>query len=302
MSQEIVVFGAAGFVGKNMVYHFLKKDQDVLASDFVDSPFPENVPYRKISIMNKDKVKNVLKGSQVVIHLAASPLTASLGDPLKDVETNINGTLNIMEASREEDIELLVFSSASSVIGTLQYNPVDESHPCAPRTPYAASKLACEHYLRIYKELYGLNYLIFRFFNIYGPWQYPESGGLIPTIISRLLNEERITIFGDGSATRDFVYVEDVTQFYCLALEKKVKNEVLNMGTGVGTSIADIVRIASEVLDMEPDIEYKPGREGEIDNFYADTDKLERIFGSKPSTDLKPGIEKTYQWFCEECL
>jgi UDP-glucose 4-epimerase len=302
MPEKVVVFGAAGFVGKNMVHHFRDKGLDIMASDFVDSPFTESVPYKKIDISNKDEVTDILKGSHIVIHLAASPLTVSLKDPLRDMQINVNGTLNIMEASREEGVELVIFSSASSVVGTLQYNPVDEHHPCEPRTPYAASKLAVEHYLRVYKEIYGLNHLIFRFFNIYGPWQYPASGGLIPVIINRLLNEEKITIFGDGSATRDFVYVGDVVDLYSLALEKKVRNETLNMGTGVGTSIMDIVSIASEVLNKEPNIEYKPKREGEIDNFYADTKKLERTFESKPNTGLREGLEKTYLWFSEECV
>jgi UDP-glucose 4-epimerase len=266
----------------------------------MDSPFPEDVLYNKVDITRKEEVANVMEDAQSVIHLAASPLTKSLEDPILDMSVNVGGTLNIMERSREEKVNLIIYSSASSVVGTLQHNPVDENHPCVPRTTYAASKLACEHYLRVYQEIYGLNYLVFRFFNIYGPWQYPTSGGLIPSIINRVLNKEDIKIFGDGSATRDFVYVEDLVHQYKSAIEGKAINELLNLGTGSGTSIMEVVETVGDVLDIEPNIQYEPKRDGEIDNFYADTAKLERTFGFKPSTSLREGVEKTCQWFLDE--
>jgi UDP-glucose 4-epimerase len=297
---KVVIFGAGGFVGRNMVNNFQNEGIDFLASDFIDSPFPGSIPYEKVDITAKDQVEKVVEGAETIIHLAASSLTTSLKDPLLDTHINVGGTLNIMESARENDVSFIIYSSASSVVGTLEYNPVDEKHPCIPRTPYAASKLACEHYLRVYQEIYGLDYLVFRFFNIYGPWQYPAGGGLIPSVINRILKDEEITIFGDGSATRDFVLVEDLVSIYRQALERKVTNQTLNMGTGRGTSIMEVVQTASKVMEREPNIDYKPQREGEIDNFYADVSKLESSLGDKPSTSLEIGLERTYEWFRDE--
>lgn len=171
-----------------------------------------------------------------------------------------------------------------------------------PKTPYAAAKLACEEYIRVYGEIYGTKHLIFWFFNVYGPWQYPESRGLIPMILGKLAKGDSITIFGDGSATRDFVYVDDVARFCLEALEKGVTGGTLNMGTGVGTSISAKVELAAKVTGIEPKIQHEPARKGEIDNFVADTHKLKKAFGYSPSTGLEEGLGETFKWLKRECL
>jgi UDP-glucose 4-epimerase len=157
----------------------------LVASDIRESPHI-NAEFIPADLLDFDQVARVVKGSDIVVHLAASPLPVSIEKPRFNARINIEGSLNIMDAARENGVQKIIFSSASSLIGDVKYNPVDENHPATPKTPYGVAKYAIEHYLRVYQELYGLNYLIFRFYNIYGPWQYPESGALIPMVYRKL--------------------------------------------------------------------------------------------------------------------
>jgi UDP-glucose 4-epimerase len=296
--MKIAIFGALGFVGRNVIEALQAENFEIVASDIKEIDV-EGVDFVKADLLNYDEVSKVVKGSDVVIHLAASPLPASLEKPKMNARINIEGTLNIMDAAKEEGVDKIIFSSASSLVGEVKYNPVDEEHPCKPKTPYAVAKYACEHYLRVYQELYGLNYLIFRFFNIYGPWQYPESGALIPMVHKKLTTEGSFNVFGAGTQTRDFVYVGDVAEFYLKAIKGNVKNEIVNLGTGKGATIKEVVEIAGGALGIEPEINYLPPRGGEIDNFVADIKKLKKLFGGVPETDLKDGFGLTFEWLKE---
>lgn len=293
--MRVSVFGASGFVGRNIIEKLSAEGVAVIASDVKKVDLP-NVEFIEADLLDYDHVSNVVKGSDIVIHLAASPLPVSLEKPKLNARINIEGSLNILDAARAHGVKKIIFSSASSLVGEVKYNPVDEEHPCRPKTPYAAAKYAVEHYLRVYQELYGLNYLAFRFFNIYGPWQYPESKALIPMVYNKLKAEGSFNVLGTGTQTRDFVYVGDVADFYLKAIKKDIKNEIVNLGTGKGATVLDIVKIAGELLGIEPKINYLPPRPGEIDNFVADTKKLKRLFGEIPKTDLKDGIKKTFEW------
>jgi len=187
---KVLVFGAAGFVGRNLVQNLSKGEHELVASDMVEDPFRGAVKYIKLDLLDRSRVLEVAKGYDVIVHFAASPLTYSLEAPLENMRVNVEGTLNILEAARAHRVRKVIYSSASSVVGVVQYNPVDEMHPCTPKTPYGVAKRAVEDYIRVYGELYGLHYLIFRFFNLYGPWQGYAGGGLIPSVY-RTLKEGR---------------------------------------------------------------------------------------------------------------
>lgn len=297
--MKTVVFGAAGFIGRNVVYRLLEEGHDVLATDFVDSPFGGEVTYQKVDVLDKEAVKGVVQGQEGVIHLAASPLVVSLKKPVENMRINVEGTLNIMDVARESSVDRFIFSSASSVVGDVEYSPVDEAHPCTPKTPYAVAKYTIENYLRVYGEIYGFDYMIFRFYNIYGPYQFPESGGLIPMIYRRVGSGQEFTIFGDGSATRDFVYVEDVADVLIASLLSEAKNELLNLGTGMGATILEVVKTSAEILGVEPNLKFEPERPGEIANFVADVRKLQDTIGLVPSTTLEDGLRETFDWLKE---
>ena len=294
--MKTVVFGAAGFIGRNVVYRLIEEGHDVQATDFVDSPFGQEVNYEKVDVLDKEAVKGAVQDAEGVIHLAASPLVVSLKKPVENMRINVEGSLNIMDAARESSVDRFIFSSASSVVGDVEYSPVDEAHPCTPKTPYAVAKYTIENYLRVYGEIYGFDYMIFRFYNIYGPYQFPESGGLIPMIYRRVGSGQEFTIFGDGSATRDFVYVGDVADVLIASLKTEAKNQLLNLGTGKGATILEVVKTSGGILGVEPNLKFEPERPGEISNFVADTKKLQETIGFVPSTSLQDGLRKTFDW------
>jgi len=293
--MKVAVFGASGFVGINVVNALSDAGIDVVASDLKEMKF-DKAEFVKADLLDYAQVADVVKDCDRIIHLAASPLPFSLEKPRLNAKINIEGTLNIMDAAREFSCEKIIFSSASSLTGEVKYSPVDEIHPCVPKTPYGVAKYAIEHYLRVYQELYNLNYLVFRFFNVYGPWQYPESKAVIPMVYNKLMTDGSFNVFGDGNQTRDFIYVGDIADFFVQAVKNDVKNEIVNMGTGKATTVKEIVEIAGRLLKIHPTIYYMPARLGEIDNFVADTTKVNRLFGCIPSTTLEEGLELTFDW------
>jgi UDP-glucose 4-epimerase len=295
--MKVLVFGAAGFVGRNLIERLgREKKHDLVASDLVESPFGDSVKYEGLDVLDRPRVSDAVSRSDVILHLAASPLVVSLENPATNMRVNVEGTLNILDAARKHDVKKIIYTSASSVVGTPKYNPVDEEHPCSPKTPYAVAKRTCEDYLRVYNELYGLHYVVFRLFNVYGPWQSQKSGALIPNLYKTLKENKEFQVYGDGSNTRDFIYVEDVADFCCSAVDLDVKDLIINMGTGQGTSIVELVNLASKLLRVKPKIAHKPSRPGEIGNFVADTKRLSENFGAKAFAPLEKGLERTFSW------
>jgi UDP-glucose 4-epimerase len=293
--MRVGIFGASGFVGRNVIERLKAENIDIIASD-IQNLHNKDIEFIKADLLNPNEVSEVVKRSDIIIHLAAHPLPASLENPKLNARINIEGTLNILDASKEFGIEKVIFSSASSIVGKVKYSPVDENHPCFPKTPYGVAKYSIEHYLRIYQELYNLNYLTFRFFNLYGPWQYPNSGALIPMVYSKLKSEGTFTVFGDGSQMRDFIFVGDIAEVYLEAVQSNIRNEIVNLGTGNGSTIKEVVQKAGTILDIEPKINYLPARPGEIDNFVADITKLKKMFKNVPDTPLEKGLENTFRW------
>jgi UDP-glucose 4-epimerase len=292
------VFGAGGFVGTSVLESLLDaKGTEIIASDITPTlrREDERVIYRRVDILDSRQVDEVVGGCDIVVNLAAGGVNASLADPRSDMKINIEGTLNILEAARKTGVKRVVYSSASSVIGSAKYVPTDEEHPCLPVTPYAAAKLCCENYFRVYGNLYGLRYVIFRFFNVYGPF---EKTGLAPvtTFMSNMLSNTPIKVTGDGTQTRDFVFVKDVAHFIRLAATVNVDHALLNLGTGIHTSIMTLIRLCADTVGRTPKIEFLPSRPGDVSNFYADTRKLQTIFGELPRTALEEGLRQTFEW------
>jgi UDP-glucose 4-epimerase len=288
--MKILIIGSEGFVGKNLVKG-LSKTHEIYTSDQIDSTHKN---YSKCDITNYDSVEKVVNGVDAVIHLAAHSLVSSLDGSITNGRVNIIGLLNLLESCRKNSISKIIFTSASSLVGEPKSFRVNEDHPAKPKTAYGITKLTSEHYLRLYNELYDIDYTVFRFFNIYGPFQ---KNGLIPSIFNKIQNKEPITIFGKGDQIRDYVYIEDIVPFFEQATSTDTgKNMVLNMGTGNGTTILEIVKTMSDILKIEPNIEFLPPRPGEIGNFVSDTTLLNKTFNNIPSTDVKTGLRKTIDW------
>lgn len=299
--MDIVVFGASGFVGRNLLDELAGTDHDVVACDVEQPSFDiDDAAFAEVDITDEDAVDDAVSDADAVAHLAAHPLPASTEDPKLNAEINVVGSLNVMDACRRHDVDKLFFSSASSLVGEVEEVPVVEDHPAAPQSPYGVAKHAVEEYLAVYQELYDLDYLVFRFFNVYGPYQYPDSGALVPVVLSRLARDQGVFVTGDGSQTRDFVYVRDITRLIVEGLEGDVANEVVNMGRGEDTAILDAIHEMADVVGADPDIDRKPEREDEIDDFYADMTRCRELFGRTPETSFREGLELTYDWMESE--
>tara|TARA_Y100000996_G_scaffold240114_1_gene188759 strand:+ start:1228 stop:2109 length:882 start_codon:yes stop_codon:yes gene_type:complete len=289
--MRVLLLGSEGFVGKNLI-DGLKDKHELSTADVLDSGSYEN--YQKFDITNLDQALNLIKNVDVVINLVTHTLTQSLDDIISNANTNIIGLLNVLEACKRNNIKKTIFTSASSIIGVPENFHVTEQHLVIPKTAYAITKMTSEHYLRLYNEMYGLNYIVFRFFNIYGPYQ---KNGLIPTFYKKIQNNEPITVFGKGQQIRDFVYVPDVIPFFDSAVsDSKFDNEIYNLGTGNGVSIIEIIEKLSSILSVKPNINYEPERPGEIGNFVANTEFLSSKFGKKPQTSIDDGLEQTISW------
>jgi UDP-glucose 4-epimerase len=295
--MKIAVIGASGFVGRNLLDELSGTEHEVRACDIKSvNHDADNISFHELDITDADAVNDTLEGVDAVAHLAAHPLPASTEDPKLNADINIGGTLNVLDAAREHDVDKVFFSSASSLVGEVEEVPVPEDHPASPQSPYGVAKHAVEEYLEVYNELYDLDYLVFRFFNVYGPYQPEESGALIPVVMSRLARGDGVFVTGDGSQTRDFIFVRDITELIVEGLEGDVQNEVVNMGRGVETEILEAIELVADVVDVDPEIERKPERPDEIDDFYADMSRCESLFGTVPDTPLQEGLELTYEW------
>jgi UDP-glucose 4-epimerase len=294
--MKILIMGSEGFVGQNLV-HGLSKNHDIFRSDQIDS---NEKNYFKCDITNFNSVEKIVKDVDAVIHLTAHSLVSSLDGSITNAQVNILGLLNLLEACRKNSIPKVIFTSASSLIGEPSSFQVNEKHDPKPKTAYGITKLTSEHYLRLYNELYNLDYTVFRFFNIYGPFQ---KNGLIPSIYKKIQNNEPITIFGKGDQIRDYVYIEDILSFFEKSAVSKVGNgTILNMGTGIGTTILDIVKTMSQILKIEPKIEFQDARPGEIGNFVSDTTLLKETFDLIPNTSVEAGLRKTISWLKENSV
>jgi len=285
---KVLLLGSEGFVGQNLI-DGLKEKHELLTADVLNSGTHTN--YTKFDITNLDETYSLIKNIDVVINLVTHTLTQSLNDVISNANTNIIGLLNVLEACRKNKIKKTIFTSASSIIGLPNTFSVDEKHSVMPKTAYGITKMAAEHYHRLYKEIYDLNYVIFRFFNIYGPHQ---KNGIIPSFHKKLINNEPITIFGEGKQIRDFVFIRDVVPFFDNVItSSKFDNQTYNLGTGNGTTIIEVIEKISKLLSVKPKINFQPERTGEIGNFVANTDFLLSEFGFKPETSIENGLKDT---------
>ena len=290
--MNVGVLGACGFIGRNMVNELENQGYSVQCLDSVDLKLFKDLSL--VDITNLESIIKATKNCDVLINLDASPLIKSTSDPVSDVATNVLGNVNVFEACKINKIKSVVFSSASSLYGKVETSDVAEDHSCTPRTPYGVSKFACEHYLRVFNELYGLNFTVFRFFNVYGPLQAGGSGRIIPNLLDNISNGKKIQIYGDGKQIRDFIYVVDICRYITKLLSLTSPNDVFNMGTGTATNIIDLVKLCGEIVNKTPDIEFLPARPGEIGNFTANTEKLKGLFGDLSFTDLRDGLQSTW--------
>lgn len=308
MKAKVLVTGGAGFIGSNIVDLLIEKGYDVVVVDNLFTGSRENVN-KKAKFCKADITKPELRGvfekekPDFVIHEAAQiNVRKSVSEPIFDAKSNILGTINVLECCRESKVKKVLYSSSGGACyGEPEYMPCDEKHPVNPICHYGVSKHAAEHYFYLYNVLYGLDYVILRYSNVYGPRQDPKGeAGVISIFLEKVTNSQQPLIFGDGKQTRDYVFVKDVANANLLALEKdtkKAKIRIFNIGTGKRTDVNEIFSLIKSATSTKIDAKHVEPVPGEIRNICLDIKLAEKELGWKPKVDLKEGIKKTVEWF-----
>ncbi len=239
----------------------------------------------------------------MIFHLAASVgNTRAIEYPIDDSEINVIGTLRILEAARHHGVRKVVFSSSAGIFGELKTLPIREDHPVEPDSPYGASKLAAEKHCLAYSKLYpGLEAICLRYFNVYGVNQrYDLYGNVIPKFAYRMLQNEPLTIFGDGEQTRDFVNVRDVAQANYKAGMCRGVSGAFNIASGSSVTINNLVTLMRETSGREPRVEYGAERKGDVRHSLADVSAARQAFGYEPCVELREGLTEYFEWAARE--
>jgi dTDP-glucose 4,6-dehydratase len=307
-NSRFLVTGGAGFIGSHIVDKLLETEVQVTVLDNLDTGKIENITQhnknRNFHFVNGDirnlrLVKQLVKDVDFVLNFAAiASVQRSIENPLRVNEVNVKGTLNLLKASVDSGAKRYVQASSAAVYGDSQMLPVCEDFTPKPLSPYAVSKIAGDNYVKVFNQVYGLETVILRFFNVYGPRQANNAySGVITIFANDILADRSPRIFGDGKQTRDFVFVEDVTSAIILALtEKKAVGETFNISTGKATTINELVQILQKIMtkkELKP-VHEKP-REGDIRHSYANIEKARTTLGYKPVFSLERGLEKLVQ-------
>jgi UDP-glucose 4-epimerase len=307
---KILVTGGAGFIGSHIVERLVKDNYSVRVLDNYSTGSVDNLKQEirdRIEIIEGDIrsyhiVQNAVKGIEVILHLAALPsVPRSIKDPITTNEVNVVGTLNILDAAREYGVKRLVFSSSSSIYGNNPETPKIENMAPNPLSPYAISKMTAENYCRIFSEIYGLQTISLRYFNVFGPKQNPfsEYSAVIPKFINFVLNNKVITIDGDGQQSRDFTYVDNVVDANLRCIEREIERKylVMNIACQESISLNKFVGILSDKLKKEIKTQYITQRTGDVKHSLADINLAKNYLGYKPLVTFENGIEKTIKFY-----
>ncbi len=303
--MKILVTGGAGFIASHITDAFINEGHDVVVLDDLSSGFEKNVnPKAKLiigDICDKELVEKLFKDERFDVvnhHAAQMDVRRSVKDPTFDANTNIIGTINLLQNSIKYNTKKFMFASTGgAVYGEQLYFPADEDHPTQPRSPYGISKLAVEKYLYFYNAEYGLNFTVLRYANIYGPRQNPfGEAGVVAIFTTKLLNDEQPVINGSGEQTRDYVYVGDVVKANLLTLNDNA-NEIYNVGTGVETNVNQLFHKLNSIINSNKEERHGPAAPGEQMRSVISSEKLFNKFAWKPSTNLDEGLKITVDFF-----
>lgn len=302
--KNILVTGGAGFIGSHLVDK-LSLENKVIVLDNLSSGSLVNlkrnkdrITFIKGDVLDEALLKDIVAEVEFVFHLAANVGNIrSIKDPYFDMDVNIKGTINLLEACLNSNIKRLVYSSSGAIFGEAKYLPIDEEHPLNPESPYGVSKLAAEKYCFAFHKVHGVPATALRYFNVYGPRQESsEYANAISIFLSRIKDGKPLTIFGDGKQTRDFVFIEDVVNANILAATQPAAvGEIFNIATGQENSIEQLTAIIKQVSASESSVIYADPRAGEVRYSRANIEKARKMLGYKPETDLRKGLLLTWK-------
>lgn len=309
--KRALVTGGAGFIGSSVADLFIANGYEVEILDDLSSGKRKNLPekarFHQVSVASPEAAEIVRAGNfHVILHVAGQiDVRKSVADPLYDATINILGTINILEAVRQGGgkARVVFTSTGGAIYGEFNTPPNSEHYAKDPDSPYAISKLSAEYYMAYYGRLHGMSCAAVRFGNVYGPRQDPHGeAGVVAIFSTKILDGKPLMIFGDGSQTRDYVYVGDVADAVWMAATKdlpaadKVDARSFNIGTGIGTSVVDLAKMLQEKAGSSVPIEFAPRRVGEQQESILDVSKAKKILGWSPKTRLEEGLLKSFEW------
>ncbi|HUT73651.1 MAG TPA: SDR family oxidoreductase [Armatimonadota bacterium] len=303
MSRYLVT-GGAGFIGSHICEELLRRGQWITILDNFSTGHRENLRdlERELRIIKGDlrdvvTVREAMRGSDYVLHQGALPsVPRSVADPIATHQVNTEGTLNVLVAARDAGIKRVVFASSSSVYGDTPLLPKREDMAPNPKSPYAVSKLAGEHYCRVFYEIYGLETVALRYFNVFGPRQDPDSqyAAVIAKFTRALLDGGEITVYGDGEQTRDFTYVANVVEANLLATGAPgAAGKVFNIACGDQVSLNQVIRHLAELVHRESEVVYQPPRAGDVKHSRADIASASSVLGYRVKVAFDEGLART---------
>lgn len=306
--MSTLVTGGAGFIGSNLVDALLTDGHEVRVLDNFSTGHRRNVSTADVELVEGDlrsfeRVSTAMRGIDTVFHLGALPsVPRSIQDPLTSNAVNVEGTLNVILAARDHRARRVVFASSSSVYGDAPGMPRREDQPVAPLAPYAVAKLAAERYVLVANTVFGLETVALRLFNVFGERQDPTSGyaAVIPKFIRMMQSGERPTIFGDGTASRDFTHVTNVVDATLAASRAtEAPGRVLNVAMNRAHTVGGLVETLNALLGTDLEPIYEPPRPGEVPESLADISVARRILGYEPSVDFETGLRRAIAYIAE---
>ena len=304
--MKVLVTGGAGFIGSHLVRQLLAAGHEVTVLDNVSTGDWGHVPAGceewEMDIRSQEIIPRIMKARfDAIVHLAAQTMVnVSIDDPAFDAMQNIAGTVNVLEAARQSEVGRVIFASTAAGYGDVAETdlPIKEQQALQPMSFYGLSKVTVEKYLAMYKEVFGLDYVVLRFANVYGERQGDTGeGGVISIFAKKVAAGKGITIYGDGEQTRDFIYAGDIAAGICAALTTDKVNAVYNLSTCTETSLNELVKIMEDITWKKVDVSYGAVRTGDIRRSVLDNTGAIRNLGWKPQTSLKKGLKNTIGYF-----
>lgn len=303
--MKVLVTGGAGFIASHVVELFIEKGYEVVIVDDLSTGRRSNLhpqaKFYELDIRSPElhKVFAAEKPDFVNHHGAQMDVRKSVVDPLFDADVNVRGSINVLEAARHNGVKRVVYiSTGGAVYGEPEYLPCDEKHPINPICPYGASKHTVEHYLFMWKYLYGLEYAVLRYPNVFGPRQDPHGeAGVVAIFTGQMLAGKPVTINGDGQQQRDFVYVGDCANANLLVTEHPAADGIYNVGFGKPTDVNEIFAALKNVIGYPHEAKYGPAKTGETRKIYLDATRIRTQLGWEPTVTLEDGLAKTVEYF-----
>jgi nucleoside-diphosphate-sugar epimerase len=305
-----LITGIAGFIGSSLARAILAQGDKVRGIDNLSTGKRENlddigdrIDFREADLLDLDAMKSACEGVDFVLHQAAIPsVPKSVLDPLGSNRANIDGTVNILIAARDGKVKRVVYAASSSAYGDTPTLPKHEGMHPNPISPYAVAKLASEYYMVSFFRCYGLETVCLRYFNIFGPRQDPGSpySGVLAKFITVMLNGEQPTIFGDGSQSRDFTYIDNAVSanlLACRAPAAEAVGRVFNVATGYRADLNETFRLLKKLTGYSGDVKYAPERAGDIKHSLADISLAQKHLGYQPHINFEAGLKMTVEWY-----